>query len=410
MAYEAVDVSQEAGPTVSTYWDVNEVFINRAFLQSGHEASADVLADTLVNLEGPEHSKRARIEKPLFKAERLAEYEETVLQPAIERCIAECPVGEDGRKHVDLVQLTRRMLTQMAAAIIGLDDVEDAERTDRLSYFADRMAQAARLKFAVGDREKLRQELLKDKRAFIEEFVVEPKARRRAMVEEWRAGTRAQEDLPFDLLTVLLIHEDPEWDEDLINREVILYLVGSTLTTAQAVPHAIYHIMEWVREHPEDRPKLEDPEFLRQAAYESMRLHASSPMQLRRAREDVTLSNGMEIPGGTEVTVLGGVANLDPEVFGDDVHEYNPYRKPKHPRVRLYGHTFAGGAHRCMGEHLAAGIPAAKGREGTQGMVLRIITSLLAHGLETSPDQPPVDDPRTTADFYLSYPATLRGS
>jgi cytochrome P450 len=398
-----------SGPAVSTYRDVFEVLTNRDFLQSGHEASDDVLRDTLVNLEDQAHQRRHTIEKPLFKRHRLAIYETSVLDPAIERCIADCPVSEDGLRHVDLVLLTRRMLTQMAAAIIGLDDVTDETRTDRLQYFCDAMSRAARLKFETGDREKLRRELLADKQAFIEEFVVEPRARREQLLQRFNAGELTREELPFDLLMLLLIHEDPEWDDDLINREVILYLVGSTLTTAQAVPHAAFHITEWIRRHPEDASKVTDAEWVRRAAYESMRLHASSPNQLRKARHDIELSNGTEVPAGTDVVVFGGAANLDPEVFGDDAHEFNPYREPSDPKVRLYGHTFAAGTHRCAGEHLAAGIPSSPGKDnGTHGMVVRILTSLFEHGLETRSDDPPAEDESTTADFYASYRATLK--
>jgi cytochrome P450 len=396
------------GMRVTSYRDVNEVLTNRSFEQCGHEASDDVLRDTLVNLEGAPHVERLRIEKTLFKRDQLVRYEHTVLTPSIERCIADCPVGEDGRRAIDLVDLSRRMLTQMAAAIIGLDDVEDRTRTDRLAHFSHRMAQAARLKFATGDREALRQELLRDKQAFIDEFIAPSAQRRAALVARFRTGELDRDDLPRDLITLLLVHDDPEWDDDLLNREVILYLVGSTLTTAQAVPHSVFHISEWTREHPEDSDKVQDVEWLRRAAFESMRLHASSPVQLRRAKEDVTLSNGMRVPAGTEIEVLGGVSNLDPEIWGDDALEYDPYREPRDPRIRQYGHTFAAGAHRCAGEHLAAGMPSSPGKEnGTRGMVVLILASLYEHGLRTDPERPPVDDESTTADFYASYPASL---
>lgn len=398
-------------PKVSTFEDVHEVFTSKAFGQAGHEESGDFLRGSLVDINGPEHLERLRIERPLFKRGTMLHYENTVLIPAIDRCLAECAVSDDGFAYVDLVPLGRKILTQIAATIIGLDGVETPERTDRLATFAGRLAQAARLKFAVGDHETLRQELLKDKHAFVEEFVDESRDRRAKLVAQHRNGDLDADQLPRDLVTLLLLHEDPRWDDDLLNREVILYLVGSTLTTAMAIPHAVSHIRKWASEHPADRERLHDVEFLRSAAYESMRLHVSSPIQIRRAFESVELRSGKRFDEGTDVAVAGAEANLDPGVYGEQVDEYNPHRAVNQPRVKLYGHTFAAGSHRCIGEPLAAGMPASKGENNaTQGMVLRILSALFEREVELDANKASEKDPATTADFYVSFPVRFRSA
>jgi cytochrome P450 len=397
-------------PLLTTFHDVQEIFTAKTFGQAGHDDSSDFIGGTLVTINGAEHKERLRIVRPLFTREALVAYETAALIPAVERTLSSLEPEADGWIHADLVQLGRRMLTQIAAAIIGLDDVQSPERTDRLAQFSERLAAASRLKFALGDLDALRKEYLVDKTGFIGEFVDPSRRRREALIADVRAGKASEDELQADLLTTLLLHENDEWDDDQINREVILYLVGSTLTTAMTVPHAVYHIDTWVNEHPEDREKLADHEFLRQATYESMRLHASSPLQIRRALEPTELSSG-HYEAGTDIAVSAAAANRDDSMYGEDPDYYNPHRTVNDPHFKLYGHTFATGEHRCIGEHLAAGMRASKGQDNaTRGMVLSILTALYDRGVRLDPENPPQKDVATTADFYTTCHVLFRPS
>ena len=401
--------SADQMPLVTSFDEVHELFTHHAFGQAGHDDSADFIGDTVVTLNGDAHRERLRIEKTLFTRESLAYYETAVLLPAVEQALSSLKSDGDGLVHVDLVPLGRKILTQIAATIIGLDDVGTGERADRLAYLCGRLAQGSRLKFAIGDVEQLRRDLLAEKEEFIADYVVASRRRREELIGQFRSLALREEDLPRDLLTLLLLNARPEWDDDLINREVILFLVASTLTTAMSVPHAVYHIDHWIREHPEDEVKLQDGEFLRAAAYESMRLHASSPLQIRRALEPADLKTGTHIEVGTDVAISAAVANRDATVYGADADRFNPYRRPANPRFQLYGHTFAAGEHRCLGEHLAAGMRPSRDKDnGTFGMVLSILSGLYRRGVRLDPEHPPQQDPATTSDFYSSCPIVFR--
>lgn len=398
-------------PQVTSYADVSEAFTSRDFGQAGYEGSTEFLEGSLVTIDGDAHRKRVKVEKPLFQRDSLLQYEREVLIPSIEHRLNSLSASEDGLVHADLIPLSRGILTQIAAKIIGIDDVDDPARIERLAGMAGPLAQATRLKFAVGDKEALRRDCLEVKRQYVEEFIAPSRARRAALVKQWRAGQLAREELPRDVLTVLLVESDPSWDDDLINREAILYLVGATLTTAQAVPHALFHIFEWLEERPDQRHYLDDVEFLRHAAYESMRLHASSPTHMRVTKCDVTLPSGRHFPAGTEVAVMGGAADVDPAMFGEDPEQYDPLREPLDPKVKHYGATFAYGEHKCIGSLLAAGMPASRDQDnGTQGMVIRILSALLDRGVMLDPDHPPQRDESTVADFFLSFPILFRAS
>jgi cytochrome P450 len=194
-------------PLVTSFHDVQEIFTSKSFGQAGHDDSWDFIGGTLVTINGEKHKERLRIVRPLFTRDALVAYETAALIPAVERALGALEPEADGWIHTDLVQLGRRMLTQIAAAIIGLDDVESPERTDRLARYSERLAAASRLKFAVGDLDALRKEYLVDKAGFVEDFVEGSRRRREALIADVRAGKASEDALQADLLTTLLLHD-----------------------------------------------------------------------------------------------------------------------------------------------------------------------------------------------------------
>jgi cytochrome P450 len=149
--------------------------------------------------------------------------------------------------------------------------------------------------------------------------------RRRDLVARYQAGLTPHEEVPQDLITLLYLHWDEAWDAGLPLRETTLFLVGSTATTAQAFPHFIKHIESWMTEHPGDRHLIaDDPRFLRQALFESLRLFVAAPARLRRSLREVVLKSGRKIAEGERVGLLFQPANADPGIFGDDAMTFNP--------------------------------------------------------------------------------------
>ncbi|HEU4360783.1 MAG TPA: cytochrome P450 [Mycobacterium sp.] len=105
--------------------------------------------------------------------------------------------------------------------------------------------------------------------------------------------------------------------------------------------------VQLLHQHPDQRRLLVDnPELIRDAVEELLRL--TSPVQglARTATRDVTIGD-TTIPAGRRVLLLYGSANRDERQFGPDAEELDVLRKP-HQIL-----TFSYGAHHCIGNQAA---------------------------------------------------------
>ena len=88
-----------------------------------------------------------------------------------------------------------------------------------------------------------------------------------------KAGLEALEGA--SLIHQMLLHWNPEWDDDLLVRESLLYLIASGHSTSTAITHAVNELSGWFDKHPEQWDLRLDPEFLTKAAQETLRLHVA---------------------------------------------------------------------------------------------------------------------------------------
>ena len=339
---------------VSEYGDARDVLKDRGACPVNHNGrSAPFVGGTLITLHGDEHLRRRRLEAPLFTRDALARYELDVLAPAIERAMS--PIGE----RADLVALSRAMLLQIAAAIIGLDDVHTDARIDRLGACMDKLIDATHVEWSGDDRDRIVREAQRARDVFDREFVT--------------SSLRRRESEPqHDLLSLIA-----DLDHDAIVREAILYLVAATVTTATLVTHTVDEIGRLQQDV--------DPEFLRAAAEESLRLHVPTAALLRRVADET-------------VACDLGAANRDDAVFGPDPDRFRVGRDLP-SGVTEHGLAFGAGQHVCIGRFLA--LPAATGP--ALGIVVRILEALYAAGVEPDPDRAPRRLPGEL-DAYATYP------
>jgi cytochrome P450 len=249
--------------------------------------------------------------------------------------------------------------------------------------------------------------------ALVDEYLRASLDRRIDVVRRFRAGEVAKEDLPRDMLMTLCLQDDlshPDDDEKIpyVWRQCALFLTASIKTTSHSLPHVFVHLDEWVREHPEDKSKLTDPEFLHRAAAESFRLHQTTPARFRAAVRDVTLSTGRKVAQGEMVALHAPVANVQSEVFGADARYFNPWRDtPK--GMQPWGMTFGLGIHMCLGRNLVTGIMnRGDDKHGTHGTAVRLMMALYGLGAELDPDNPPQRPHDSLHDTYESVPLILR--
>ncbi|MCG8444008.1 MAG: cytochrome P450, partial [Caulobacterales bacterium] len=111
---------------------------------------------------------------------------------------------------------------------------------------------------------------------------------------------------------------------------------------------------------------------------------------------------------GDTVVIDLRASNRNPDLFGADAEEFNPYRTVP-DRMYLTGLSFGNGVHACLGRNLAAG---AFTREGHAidpanhqiGTVAKVCRALLQAGAAKDPADPGALDTTTTRETWARYP------
>jgi len=164
-----------------------------------------------------------------------------------------------------------------------------------------------------------------------------------AYLEEMLAQRRSH--LTDDLVSDLICAHD---DGDRLGHDELLMLVGTLLiagtdTTRNQLAAAVHALSD----HPDQWTLLGDhPEFAGAAVHELMRYYPIIFAGARMAVEDIELG-GVSIPAGSMVLRNLAAANRDPDVY-DDPDRLDISREPSTPIL-----SFGGGAHYCLGSHLA---------------------------------------------------------
>lgn len=389
---------------VDAYAEIDEILRSRHFEQGIHDSeSSDFTEDILINIDGRRHLARRRLEGPLFHRAALATYERQDLMPVVQQTLGRLLASRPDHTTVtvDLVALMDRLLHRIAASTTGLDGVESDEEIGRFVSYIHVMGAGHQVEWWSGDHDDVLSEAVRIREKFRAEFYEPSMRRRREMVTRWRHGDIEDSELLTDLLTALLRQEEPDWDEDLPLREATFYVIAATQTTAHAIPHLFNHLEGWFGAHPEQAHRRHDQEFLRRAAYESLRLHTPHPAFVRVATRDTTLSSGRRFSAGDRVALRYGLGNRDPALFGANSDRFDPDRTVA-SHVSPWGHTFGAGAHACIGRPLATGTPSRA--DGTTGTIVMIVSALYRAGAEMVPGDPPVASSTSQHEAFERFP------
>lgn len=387
--------------TVSSYEEARTVFRCKDLRQALYDESEVVMADVLVNLHGIQHRDRRRLENRLFRRDTHELYERDRFPPIVASTIA--PHVAVGR--AELVSLSHQMMMNLAASTAGVDrPLGTAEETDRLYGYMMRFIEGATLAHYAGDRDARRAEVRDALDAFDREFLRPSIERRRSLLEG--SGT----ELPPDVLSVLLRNQDDlELPPDVVLRETCFFLLAGAHTSATAFVRtldAVFGLGADAIAH-----ASEDLTFLQRCVHETVRLHPSSPVAMRRATTDVDLAGGRHVAEGDTVVIDLVAANCDPEVFGEGAERFDPGRELA-PGVAPWGLSFGLGMHACIGQDLAAGTvpdPATPEPDHLHGLVPVAAQALLRAGGRPDPDQRPVLDPDSARGYWASYPVVFGG-
>ena len=156
-------------------------------------------------------------------------------------------------------------------------------------------------------------------------------------------GVRRKQPLD-DLMTYLVTVEHR--GEKLSNPEILDICFLMLLAGLDTVTATLGCNIAYLAANPDQRLRLVgDPNLVESAVEELLRWETPVTAVPRVLKQDVTL-HGVEMKQGQLVTLLLGASNTDDEEFGDAASVDLSRERNRHL-------AFGGGAHRCLGSHLA---------------------------------------------------------
>ncbi|MGI9623934.1 MAG: cytochrome P450 [Acidimicrobiales bacterium] len=396
--------------TIDTFDEARECYRHKDLRQALYDAGEVIMGDVIVNLHADEHRQRRRLENRLFRRDTFFQYERELFPSIIEDTVK--PYVAEGR--AELVSFGHQLMMNLAALTAGVDrPLGTPEETFHLYDYLTTFIEGATLAHYTGDKAAKTLEIEAQLEAFDAEFLEPGIAERQALLAQLEAGAITEDDLPKDVLMVLLRNQDKiELSREAIRREIAFYLLAGAHTSATAFTRCMHNIFKWLTEHPEDAERVKtDRIFVQRATHETIRLQGSSPVSQRWALADIELTSGRRIEEGDKVTIDLLTANRSVDVYGPDASEFNPDRELAEG-VAPWGLSFGQGMHACIGQDLAAGL--VFDTEATEeshlfGLVPVAVQTMFDHGCRPDPDNPPEMDESTTRPYFGKYPVVFTG-
>lgn len=345
---------------------------------------------TVMRLDGPLHVARRRSLGQLLKKRGHKYFRDTWLLPTADSALAEvldAPESSDGLIRVDLLAWARLVNQRLAAAITGFDEATTSEGAQVLFDLVETLmfGRPSAIAVVMGEFDtttEAAQQGIAARDEIIDRFYKPSIARRKALVEQVKAGELSHEELPQDLLTLIALESDPAWsDPEVAQREAIFLLSAGVHTTSSTMIWTLREIFQWVADHPGRLADIVEEEFLLRAGEEAMRLHPVVPGFARVATETIDLNQGTQVPEGALAVLRSGPASVDEAVYGPDALTFDPDRVVP-PSVNRYGFAFGAGPHMCYG------MPIVMGTEGSDGSLVHLLKRVLRVGARPDPDFP----------------------
>ncbi len=393
--------------TITDYAAAEKALTEPDLKQALYDEGAVLMNNVLITLHGDAHRARRTLEMKVFRRDFFRYYENEVLPRVLKETVAPYLA----RGEADVVHFGMRAMISLAVAFAGIDRVDgsDAE-SEMLVRILRGLASGALLAHSKLDHEVVRKEVRATLDEFDEKLFRHSAARRQALIARCEAGEIAEDDLPRDVLTILLRNEDKlDFTRDLLLRETAFFYLGGAHTSVHSLSHALHHMLDWCERFPEARAALSENALLAQRfVHESFRLHPSSPVAQRVALAPISFLDGQKAREGDIVVIDLRAANRQQDLFGADADEFNPERVLP-PAVSPVGLSFGNGQHACLGRNLAAGtiLRGGQGADGDNhqiGTVARIAQFLMRAGARGVPDRPPERDATTARDIWAVYP------
>lgn len=397
---------------VSEFSDAMFVLRHKDFVpirqESGHgqQYVALVGRDTLVDLHGDQHFARRRMLSTLFTKATILSYEQAVLDPALHESLAAVEV--EGGAPLDLLRWCRETFTHLMIRVVGLRDLDSAEKRQEFVDDFVLLERAGRSKYSTDPSALAQAGLDAMRRIKAKNFLPAWRAEL-AIVRREEAGERP--DSPDNLVRVMARHRKhyAGWDDEVTLREAGLFMIASIGSTSNAVCHAVVDLLRWLGEHPDQRDRLGDPDFLARAFRESVRLHQTNVIY-RTALADVVLPSGIEVPQGHLAMINRIAVNRELERWAPETRRFDPFREVAKP-AHDFGLSFGEGPHSCIGRMMVLGerSDAVRAKNPRDGLAVMTLHALFAYGVALSAADPPRMYDDMSRESWQTVPATFTG-
>ena len=307
------------------------------------------------------------------------------------------------REQVDLYAVGELLSVVLASRRAGIEfDPSSLDQLQRLVHAVDVFSQGSAILDAK-DPDAVRDLVRATYREFEADFVRPAWQRRQALLDRVDRGELDREELPHDILMVLLLHRGEAQlelaDDGRVVREVATYLQGGTHTSGQTLVNAIDLIfgsdqpLEVVLDRiagdllyratgrPRDAPAAAD--HAEDQAPGRVRCRARRPVDPRRMRWSFSMQ-----PRPISIRPW----------FGANPDRFDPDRTIAEG-VPRWGLAFGAGAHQCPGRSVAGGFPVPDDFDADDehvfGLVALMLQAVARRGVRPDPERRPERDTRT---------------
>jgi cytochrome P450 len=380
--------------------------LSRTFDRRSYEGG-NIRAGIVSISHGALHRARRRIENTQFRADVLRLYERELFPRVMDELLDVLIDGE----QVDLFPIGELLSVVLAARRAGVEyDASSLDDLRRLVHHVDLFSQGSAILDAK-DPDAVRAAVRQTYQEFERDFVRPAMATRTSLIDRMRGGELTEDELPHDILTVLLLHrDDPQLalgDDGSVVREVATYLQGGTHTSAQTLVNALDLVFATDDSDRVVQRIAADTLFAQRVVQETLRLRPTTPKIKRRAEADTEVA-GRKIPKDALVVLDVVTANRDPRLFGARPEEFDPDRAVD-AGIPRWGHSFGGGPHQCPGRAVGGGFPIPASFEVDAdhvfGLVALELQAVARRGVRADPDRTPERDMRTDRfTRWLHYP------
>ena len=392
--------------TFDSFQDAEAALRQNDLKQALYDEGGILMDKVLVTLHGDEHRNRRTVESQLFRRNFFRHYENEVFPALLQETLDQFLNVEEA----DLKELAYRIMVHLSLAFAGIDRIDGSvEEADAQHRLLIQLGQAATIGQYQGDRSEILKEIAGALEEFEQRFFQPARSKREALIAAFDVGEIAEVDLPRDILTILLMNTDKlNMPNELMVREVAFFYLAASHTSVHTLVHAFNEIFGWFANRDGQPGDLAgDPALLQRFVLESMRLHPSSPVALRKAEEAIAVGE-QSAEAGDRVVIDLQTANRDTTVFGDDATAFNPFRE-RPPRISPAGLSFGGGMHVCLGMNLVAGTVLKPGEQPNPdnhqyGTIALILAELLGKGARPNPDKPAEKIAASERDVWANYP------